>query len=92
MRFLSLVIFTKRKLFLPYRFSLIFDIIMKYYLKIFLLSAAVGIVNVLIFFIFLQFQIVHNSSYYTSRASYRDIDSFSNTVTVCFASFSFILF
>lgn len=36
---------------------------MKYYFKIFLLSLAIGIVNTLIFFLFLQFQIIHNSSY-----------------------------
>ncbi|SKB60354.1 Protein of unknown function [Sphingobacterium nematocida] len=36
---------------------------MKYYLKIFLLSVAIGIVDILIYLFFLQFQIIHNSSY-----------------------------
>ena len=36
---------------------------MKYYFKLFLLSAGVGVVNILIFVFLLQFQIVHNSGY-----------------------------
>lgn len=36
---------------------------MKYYFKLFLLSAGVGAVNILIFIFLLQFQIVHNSGY-----------------------------
>ncbi|MDR2284221.1 MAG: DUF2931 family protein [Sphingobacterium sp.] len=36
---------------------------MNYYLKLFLLATGVGLVNLLIYFFFLRFQIVHNSSY-----------------------------
>ena len=36
---------------------------MKFYFKLFLLSAGVGAVNILIFIFLLQFQIVHNSGY-----------------------------
>ena len=36
---------------------------MKYYFKLFLLSAGVGAVNILIFIFLLQFQILHNSGY-----------------------------
>lgn len=36
---------------------------MKYYFKLFLLSIAVGIINVLLYLFLLQFQIVRNSSY-----------------------------
>jgi hypothetical protein len=36
---------------------------MKYYFKIFLLSVAIGIINILVFSFLLQFQIVHNSGW-----------------------------
>lgn len=36
---------------------------MNYYFKLFLLAAGVGFVNIIIYIFFLQFQIVHNSSY-----------------------------
>lgn len=41
---------------------------MKYYFKIFLLSAGIGIINILLFLFLLQFQIVHNSSYIPQEA------------------------
>lgn len=41
---------------------------MKYYFKIFLLSAGNGIINILLFLFLLQFQIVHNSSYIPQEA------------------------
>lgn len=41
---------------------------MKYYSKIFLLSAGIGIINILLFLFLLQFQIVHNSSYIPQEA------------------------
>jgi hypothetical protein len=41
---------------------------MKYYIKIFLLSVAIAIINILIYAYLLQFQIVHNSSYIPQEA------------------------
>ena len=36
---------------------------MKYYLKLFLLSIAIGLINLMIFINLLKIQIIHNSSY-----------------------------
>ncbi|MCP2025854.1 hypothetical protein L1276_000994 [Flavobacterium sp. HSC-32F16] len=41
---------------------------MKYYFKLFLLSAGIGIINTILYLFLLQFQIVHNSSYIPEEA------------------------
>lgn len=41
---------------------------MKYHFKIFLLSALIGFINILIFFFLLQFQLIRNSSYVPKEA------------------------